>query len=66
MTAGSILLEQVVTSLHAGRTREDYPERDDQNWLRHTFVWLDRGGAAAGRATRVRGFKVYRWNVTAR
>jgi len=21
--------------------REDYPERDDQNWLKHTLTWLD-------------------------
>jgi succinate dehydrogenase / fumarate reductase flavoprotein subunit len=21
--------------------REDYPERDDKNWLKHTFVWLN-------------------------
>jgi succinate dehydrogenase / fumarate reductase flavoprotein subunit len=22
-----------------GHSREDYPERDDQNWLKHTLVW---------------------------
>jgi succinate dehydrogenase / fumarate reductase flavoprotein subunit len=22
-------------------SREDYPERDDENWLKHTLVWLD-------------------------
>jgi succinate dehydrogenase / fumarate reductase flavoprotein subunit len=21
--------------------REDYPERDDENWLRHTLIWLE-------------------------
>ena len=23
--------------------REDYPERDDQNWMKHTLAWLDEG-----------------------
>ena len=21
--------------------REDYPERDDKHWMKHTLVWLD-------------------------
>lgn len=24
--------------------REDYKERDDENWLKHTFAWLDEQG----------------------
>jgi succinate dehydrogenase flavoprotein subunit len=24
--------------------REDYPERDDSNWLKHTLAWVDAGG----------------------
>ena len=23
---------------------EDYPERDDQNWMKHTLTWLDDDG----------------------
>ncbi len=23
---------------------DDYPERDDQNWMKHTLSWLDRSG----------------------
>lgn len=26
-----------------GHAREDYPERDDKNWLKHTLAWLERG-----------------------
>jgi succinate dehydrogenase / fumarate reductase flavoprotein subunit len=26
--------------------REDYPARDDQNWLKHTLVWRDADGTA--------------------
>jgi succinate dehydrogenase / fumarate reductase flavoprotein subunit len=25
--------------------REDYPERDDRNWLKHTLAWIDAAGA---------------------
>jgi succinate dehydrogenase / fumarate reductase flavoprotein subunit len=24
--------------------REDFPERDDKNWMKHTLVWIDHGG----------------------
>jgi succinate dehydrogenase / fumarate reductase flavoprotein subunit len=24
--------------------REDYPERDDENWMKHSLAWLDGGG----------------------
>ncbi len=26
-----------------GHSREDYPERDDKDWLKHTLVWKDDG-----------------------
>jgi succinate dehydrogenase / fumarate reductase flavoprotein subunit len=47
------LLEQAVVALHSAENRtesrgaharEDYPERNDQNWLKHTLVWLDGEG----------------------
>jgi succinate dehydrogenase / fumarate reductase flavoprotein subunit len=44
------LLGQAVVSMHsaASRTesrgahaREDFPERDDKNWLKHSTIWID-------------------------
>jgi succinate dehydrogenase / fumarate reductase flavoprotein subunit len=25
--------------------REDHPDRDDDNWMKHTLAWIDEGGA---------------------
>jgi len=47
------LLEQATVALHSAEkrtesrgahARDDFPERDDQNWLKHTLSWLDGGG----------------------
>jgi succinate dehydrogenase / fumarate reductase, flavoprotein subunit len=47
------MLAQASVSLHSaiGRTesrgahaREDFPKRDDNNWLKHTFAWLNDDG----------------------
>jgi succinate dehydrogenase / fumarate reductase flavoprotein subunit len=29
------------TESRGGHAREDYPDRDDDNWLKHTLMWLD-------------------------
>jgi succinate dehydrogenase / fumarate reductase flavoprotein subunit len=27
--------------------REDYPDRDDENWMKHTLAWVDGRGEAS-------------------
>jgi succinate dehydrogenase / fumarate reductase flavoprotein subunit len=33
------------TESRGAQAREDYPERDDENWLKHTLCWVDARGA---------------------
>jgi succinate dehydrogenase / fumarate reductase, flavoprotein subunit len=48
------LLGQAVATMHSAenrkesrgaQAREDFPNRDDQNWMKHTLCWVDPGGA---------------------
>ena len=32
------------TESRGGHAREDYPERDDDNWMKHTLSWIDARG----------------------
>jgi succinate dehydrogenase / fumarate reductase flavoprotein subunit len=32
------------TESRGAHAREDFPERDDRNWMKHTLAWLDDGG----------------------
>jgi succinate dehydrogenase / fumarate reductase flavoprotein subunit len=32
------------TESRGAHAREDHPDRDDQNWLKHTLAWLDNKG----------------------
>ena len=32
------------TESRGGHAREDYPERDDKNWLKHTLAFVDEQG----------------------
>jgi succinate dehydrogenase / fumarate reductase flavoprotein subunit len=36
------------TESRGGHARDDYPERDDQNWLKHTLIWKDNGKLKIG------------------
>ncbi len=47
------LLAQAMVSIHGavnrkesrgGHAREDYPDRDDENWMKHTVAWLNDDG----------------------
>lgn len=32
------------TESRGAHAREDYPERDDKNWMKHTLTWMDEKG----------------------
>jgi len=50
------LLGQAVATIHSAenrkesrgaQAREDFPDRDDQNWMKHTLCWVDALGATS-------------------
>ena len=45
VTTVSALARKESRGAHA---RDDYPKRDDQNWLKHTLAWLEDGGVRLG------------------
>jgi succinate dehydrogenase / fumarate reductase flavoprotein subunit len=52
------LLAQAVVTMHGAENRkesrgahkhEDYPDRDDTNWMKHTVAWFDGWGGQGGK-----------------
>ena len=51
----NLMLQAVATMASAGQrpesrgahAREDYPDRDDENWMKHTLCWVDAEGHQA-------------------
>jgi succinate dehydrogenase / fumarate reductase flavoprotein subunit len=50
------LLGQAVATIHSAenrkesrgaQAREDFPDRDDQNWMKHTLCWVDERGTTS-------------------
>src|SRR3546814_10260121 len=54
------MLPQAVVTMHSAANRkesrgahmhEDFPERDDANWMKHTISWFDGAQGKGGRVT---------------
>jgi succinate dehydrogenase / fumarate reductase flavoprotein subunit len=68
------LLSQAVVTMHCAANRkesrgahmqEDYPKRDDKNWMKHTVAWFDAwGGNAPGGGVNIDYRPVHEFTLT--
>ncbi len=38
------------TESRGAHAREDFPDRDDKNWMKHSLAWIDENGTATPRS----------------
>ena len=68
------LIAQAVVTMHCAANRkesrgahmhEDYPERDDANWMKHTIAWFDGwGGKAPADGVKIDYRPVHKYTLT--